>query len=76
MHRLLFTLSMLASTMGCRMDGDHDTAAACEAQCPIIESTYVESDVPCSEAGSTNPEGVCKVIEECGEIIYCRTEGV
>ena len=69
-------LLMMIPTAGCRSDTAFDSADTCEAACPEGENLWEESDVPCSEEGSSNPYGACRVIEECGETIYCRTEGV
>ena len=68
-------LLMMTLATGCRTGAVFDTAGTCEAACPEGENLWEESDVPCSEDGGSNPYGACKVIEECGETIYCRTEG-
>ena len=69
-------LTMATLSVGCRTDNVLDTGEDCNLECPTGENLWEASDTPCSESIDADRFGACKVIEACGETIYCRTEGV
>ena len=76
MNLPFLVLTMATLSVGCRTDNVSDTGEDCNLECPTGENLWEESDTPCSESVDADRFGACKVIEACGETIYCHTEGV
>ena len=74
----LFKMSLMCFLVTACGDTADDSAldsGECVPQCPESENSTDPSDIPCGtdDGDDHTVEESCIVLEECGEVFYCRT---